>query len=524
MSTVAGSVAEIQQELDYLVRARYPFIMVQTFEESRVENVVMGIAKSRAKKLFVWNCNKGLEQLFDDKSKEGISTAGIEQPQVILKYIDDYQGDAIFILKDFSVFVGKIPKVDRMIKDLVDSLRTTRKTVIVTSTYVQVTADLDKYITVVDFPMPDRVTMGASIDEILSEMRNHPSVKVNVSPGDRELLIEASMGLTLSESNNVLSKAAVRTGRIDSTAIQLVTNEKRQIVRKSGILEFYPAEDSLSDIGGLDNLKLYVQEREGWWTSSVKEFGLAYLKGMVLTGIPGCGKSLTAKVIASSWGLPLLRLDMGKVFDKYVGGSEENIRKALSVSEAVAPCVLWLDEVEKSMSTGGGGDNGTSLRVFGQFLTWMQEKKDPVYVVCTANDLSSLPPEFLRKGRFDEIWFVDLPVKDEIKEILAIHLRKKNRTLSDAEMQSISQDFVGYTGAEVEAALENALWKIFKSKSVLTKDVLVQSIKETKPLSEVMKSQLTSLREMAKGRFRYASSKTEKLVKEEANKEYNVEV
>lgn len=524
MTSGKNSVAEIQQELDYLVRARYPFIMVQTFEEGRVENAVMGIAKSRAKKMFVWNCNKGLDQLFDDKTREPVQVAGIDQPQAILRHIEDYAGDAIFLLKDFGVFIGKIPKVDRMIKDLVDSLRVTRKTVLVTGTYVQVPGDLDKYITVVDFPMPDRATMGASIDELLTEMRSHPAIKVTVSPQDRERLIEASMGLTLSESKNVFSKAAVKTGKIDGSAIQLVTNEKRQIVRKSGILEFYPAEDSLSDIGGLDNLKSYVLEREGWWTSSVKDFGLSYLKGMVLTGIPGCGKSLTAKVIASSWGLPLLRLDMGKVFDKYVGGSEENIRKALSVSEAVAPCVLWLDEVEKSMSTGGGGDNGTSLRVFGQFLTWMQEKKDPVYVVCTANDISTLPPEFLRKGRFDEIWFVDLPVKDEIKEILSIHLRKKNRSLSDLEMQAISQDFIGYTGAEVEAALENALWKIFKSKSPLTKEVLVQSIKETKPLSEVMKSQLTSLREMAKGRFRYASSKTEKLVREEANKEYNVEV
>lgn len=524
MSTGTGSVAEIQQELDYLVRARYPFIMVQTFEEGRVENVVMGIAKSRSKKMFVWNCNKGLEQLYDDKTREAVSVGGSEQPQTILKHIEDYAGDAIFLLKDFGVFVGKIPKVDRMIKDLVDSLRVTRKTVIVSGTYIQVPSDLDKYITVVDFPMPDRITMGAAIDELLSEMRNHPSIRVNISADEKEFLVEASMGLTLSESKNVFSKAAVKTGRIDSSAIQLVTNEKRQIVRKSGILEFYPAEDSLDDVGGLDNIKKYVQEREGWWTSSVKEFGLSYLKGMVLTGIPGCGKSLTAKVIASSWGLPLLRLDMGKVFDKYVGGSEENIRKALSVSEAVAPCVLWLDEVEKSMSTGGGGDNGTSLRVFGQFLTWMQEKKDPVYVVCTANDLSTLPPEFLRKGRFDEIWFVDLPVKDEIKEILGIHLRKKNRTLSDLEMQSVAQEFIGYTGAEVEAALENALWKVFKDKTPLTKDVLVQSIKETKPLSEVMKKQLTDLREMAKGRFRYASSKVDKMVKEEANREYSVEV
>lgn len=517
------SLVDVVSELDYLVRARYPFIAIETFEESRVETAVSTIAFSRNKKFYVWNCNKGLVEKLQNDDERVISDQALKQPPNILQHIDECQQDAIFMVQDFGVFLGKVPKVDRQVKDVVKSLHTTRKTVIFTGTQVKIPPDLEKYVTVVDFPMPDRTVMLENLNKMIDDFDKHPNITVDIDEQGRERLVEAAMGLTISEAKNVFSRAVVQTGKLSVDAVDMVTNEKRQIIRKSGILEFYPAGGTMDDIGGLDNLKEYIHERNNWWTKEAVDYGLSYLKGIVLVGIPGCGKSLTAKVLANFWKLPLLRLDMGKVFDKFVGGSEENIRMALKTAEAVSPCVLWIDEVEKSMSS-GNGDNGTSRRVFGQFLTWMQEKDEPVFVACTANDISILPPEFLRKGRFDELFFVDLPTISELEDIVCIHLKKKGRTLKEADVKAIAQECDGYSGAEVEAALESAMWNTFRSGEELTKEVFIEKVKESEPLSVVMKDGLAGLREMAKGRFRYASSQRNEQVKGDANQVLEVEM
>ena len=524
-----GTIIEVAQELDYLVRARYPFIAIQTYEEQRVVAVAKRIAFSRTKRLFIWNCNRGVwEETEAGEVLQGNEEKQVNQPQKILEYVDNMKSDSIFVLQDFQMFIGKNPKVDRQIKDVVEALQTTRKTIIVTGTMIQTNDDLEKYITVVDFPMPDREVLGNVLEDMIEEVKglSTAGVRVDLEDEDKERLIEAARGLTISETKNVFSKSVVSTGVLDEKAVDIVTNEKRQIVRKSGILEFYPKTGSMADIGGLDNLKGYIQERDHWWTSDVLDFGLSYLKGIVIVGIPGTGKSLTAKTMASEWGLPLVRLDMSAIFNKYVGGSEENIKKAMNTAEAVSPCVLWIDEVEKAMAV-GSGDNGTSRRVFGQFLTWMQEKSSAVYVVCTANKVSGdggLPPEFLRKGRFDDVFFVPLPSEDERVEIIGIHLQKKSRELSEEEMREVAIAAEGYSGAELEAAVENGLWKTFKDRADLTKDILIESVTETKPLSDTMKGEIDALQEWAKGRVRYASSQTDRIVKAEQVQDLTIEV
>jgi len=522
------TVMEVAQELDYLVRARYPVIAVQTYEEQRVLSVAKKIAFSRNKELYLWNCNRGLMHVTEHgDTVQDLSDGGLTQPQQILSHVEACKNDAVFVLQDFQVFIGKNPKIDRQVKDLVEALHQSRKTVIITGTHIEVPSDLDKYITLLDFPMPDREVLREALDDLIDRVSGMDSnVTVRLTDADREELVEAAKGLTVSETKLAAAKTVVATGRIDSDSARSIIQEKRQIIRKSGTLEFYPASEDLADIGGLDALKEYIQERDHWWNQEVLDFGLKYLKGVVLIGVPGSGKSLTAKTMASHWGLPLIRLDMSRIFDKYVGGSEENIRKAMHVAEAVAPCVLWLDEVEKAMAT-GSGDNGTSRRVLGQFLTWMQEKESPVFVVCTANKVTGdggLPPEFLRKGRFDELWFVDLPTLEERAEIVDIHLRKKGREFAREDVERIAEEADGYTGAEIEAALEAALWKCYSAKTELTAEMFIESLKRSTPLKDTMSQELAATREWAKGRVRYASNAAGATVMSEAEQSIQLEI
>jgi SpoVK/Ycf46/Vps4 family AAA+-type ATPase len=529
------TVMEVAQELDYLVRARYPFVAVETYEEARVLSVMRKIAATSVpeKQLYVWNCSRGLWriELATGTEIQNREWKDVKQPQRILTWIEEQSCPpnrdglmAIYVLQDFQMFIGKNPAVDRQIKDLVTGLQGNKATVIVTGTAVSVPPDLEKHITLIDFPLPDRAVLKAAIEEVLRKMpKLEKPVPVDLDETQKAALVEASTGLTVTETRNALGKAAVKKARLDTSAIEIVTSEKKQIIRKSGILEFYAADESLADIGGLDLLKRYIEERDGWWSEEAQAFGMDYLKGIVLIGIPGTGKSLTAKTMASTWGLPLIRLDMSAIYAKYVGSSESNIRKAIQTAESVAPCVLWVDEVEKAMAS-GSGDNGTSRRVFGQFLTWLQEKTSPVFVACTANDVSQLPPEFLRKGRVDDLYFVDLPTEEELVEILDIHVRKRGREMSEEDRIEVAKACEGYSGAEIEAAVQDALWKVYRDKGELTKDVLIECVKATKPLSRTMGKELASIKEWAKGRVRFASTPADESVRREAEQSMEIEV
>jgi SpoVK/Ycf46/Vps4 family AAA+-type ATPase len=330
---------------------------------------------------------------------------------------------------------------------------------------------------------------------------------VELNAVQAESLVAAAHGLTLAEAENAFAKAIAQDNRLDGSDLRLILDEKSQVIRKSGLLEYYDTDQAIADVGGLATLKTWLKRRQNAFSDAARDFGLPSPKGLLLLGVQGCGKSLTAKAIATSWKLPLVRLDMGRIYSGLVGSSEENLRKAIRAVESLAPVVLWVDEVEKGLAgaNGGGGDTGVSARVFGTLLTWLQEKTSPVFVVATANRIESLPPELLRKGRFDEIFFVDLPTEAEREEIIKIQLRKRKRDPAGFPIAELAKATVNFSGAEIEQLVVAGLYDAFADSVELTPAHLFAAAKETPPLAVTMAEDVARLREWARTRTRPAT-------------------
>ncbi len=383
-----------------------------------------------------------------------------------------------------------------------------RRNLVFLSPVLKVPAELESSVAIVDFELPNRNAIGKIVDRILRSLPPELPLRIREDEDYRERVIEAALGLTAEEAENVYSKSLVRTRCFD---IDTILGEKKHIIRKSGLLEFYESRAGFGDVGGLEVLKGWLNKRQAAFSKRARDFGLPLPKGILLVGVPGCGKSLTAKAVGAMWQLPLLRLDVGKVFSSLVGSSEENIRKAIKTAEAVAPSILWLDELEKGFSgTGSSGqsDGGTTARVFGSFITWLQEKSSPVFVIATANDVSQLPPELLRKGRFDEIFFVDLPTEDERASITAIHLERKNRNPDEFNIDMLVKATQGFSGSEIEQGIVSALFDAFEfgDGRDINDEILQQAVSEIIPLSYTAKEKIDYLREWARARARRASA------------------
>ncbi|HVR82898.1 MAG TPA: AAA family ATPase, partial [Planctomycetota bacterium] len=346
------------------------------------------------------------------------------------------------------------------------------------------------------------------LDRIVQEVKQQPNIKIDIAPESRERLLKAALGLTLSEAENVFAKILVNGGRLSEEDIQAVFSEKRQIIRKSGLLDYYDTDTRFDQVGGMQYLKEWLKKRALAFADKARDFGLPPPKGVFLLGVQGCGKSLCAKAVSGLWGMPLLRLDVGRMFGSLVGSSEENMRRAIQVAESIAPVILWIDEIEKAMAgskSSGSTDSGTTARVFGTFLTWLSEKKSSVFVIATANNISDLPPELLRKGRFDEIFFVDLPNDEERREIFRIHLNLRKRDAAGFDVETLSREAAGFSGAEIEEAIVSALYDAFSEDKPLTTAHIEKALGETVPLSRTMESELARLRAWADGRARLAT-------------------
>jgi SpoVK/Ycf46/Vps4 family AAA+-type ATPase len=343
------------------------------------------------------------------------------------------------------------------------------------------------------------------LEVVLDRLARTPGVKINLSGSGREKLVQAALGLTAAQAQRVFAKAIVADGVLEDHDVELVTEEKRQVIRESEALEFYPATETIEDVGGLEALKQWLRLRERALTREAREYGLPPPRGIALIGIPGTGKSLVAKMIAGLWRLPLFRLDAGALFGSLVGESEERTRRALRLAEAAGQAILWIDEIEKALAH-GGLDSGTSTRVFASILTWMQEKTAPVFVVGTANSISSLPPELLRKGRFDEIFFLDLPTEAERAEILAVHLRKRRRRAEDFDLERLARESEGYVGAELEQAVIDGMYVGFSEGRPLRTEDVAQALKRLVPLSISQRETVQVLRAwLQEGRAQSAS-------------------
>jgi hypothetical protein len=497
---------QFQEELILYFKARFTLIYIVSPEEERVLKEIADACEHAGKPAYSWDIADGFIALTEATGRVDKPT---KDPLSALEMIQKIDQDAVFVLKDFHDMWGdknkNNPQVTRKIKNVAQALRQTKKNIIVTSHQAKIPDELIDQAYIVDYPPPD----FEGIKHILQVFTDIPNIKVNLTDLGRDRLIRSALGLTANQSQRVFAKAIVKKGSLDEQDIDLVTREKKAIIRESGALEFFSATDTINQIGGLDILKSWLASRENCFSREAMEYGLTSPKGLLLVGIPGTGKSLTAKVVSGLWQQPLIRLDMGAVFGSLVGQSEENIRKALRLAETVSPCVLWIDEVEKGLSE-SGGDSGTSTRVFGTLLSWMEEKDKPVFVVCTANNISRIPPEFSRAGRFDAIFFLDLPIFKERKEIFQVHLLKRRPVIDDYDLDLLASESEGYVGAEIEQTIIAAMVRAFNDgqREFTTEDILhvLNSRDEVVPISTSQKENIDSLRRwLVEGRARSAS-------------------
>lgn len=499
-----------------LIRARHPILLVETHEGDRVIAAVEAVASSpnlrRSRRVVAYTVSKGLHV----PGQQGKATA----PDAALLEAAKAQEPTIFVFFDLHHFLGAQgrpaePMMVRAVQDAATAFRTGEvpHTLLIVSPGLTLPADLEKEVTVVDLPLPTAEEIEGVLEDITGA--NASSIVVDLSPDDRQRLIQAAQGLTLGEAENAFARAIASDRRLDASDIALVLDEKRQTIRKSGLLEFIPSEGSMEDVGGLENLKKWLNKRNGSWLPEAQRWSIPAPKGVLITGVPGCGKSLTATCMATLWGLPLLRLDIGRVFSGLVGSSEQNMRGALRLAEAVSPSILWIDEIEKGFGSSGSGDSGTSQRVLGTFLTWMQEKKSPVFVIATANKINVLPPEFLRKGRFDEIFFVDLPTKEERSHIWRIQLEKRlthssessgDFAITEDSLVSLAGQTEGFSGAEIAEAVVSACFEAFSERRRLNEKDLRRAIDNTVPLSVTMAEEINETREWASKRAVAATS------------------
>lgn len=518
---------DVKQHLSNLFKARFPAIYVPTWEEGRVTELIHSIAEDErlirtVRALYIWSQTEGM--VCYDTGKIITDT---KPPVKAMEFILKCEEAAIFILKDFHVYFGAHNSkpdfaVIRKIRDAVGELKNSAvpKSMVFLSPSVVLPEDLQKEVTIVEFGLPDLDEIQEVLDEMIIANGQGGKIEICLSNAEKIQMCKAALGLTLQEVENALARAMVETGRLSINELNIIMDEKNQVIKKTGMLEFIKSDLSIDDVGGLENLKRWLLKRNRSWTDSASKYNLPAPKGVLITGVPGCGKSLTAKAISAVWKLPLLRLDMGKIFSGIVGSTEENMRKAIQTAEAVSPSILWIDEIEKGFSgvSASGGDGGISSRIFGTFLTWMQDKTKAVFVVATANNISNLPSEMLRKGRFDEIFFVDLPTAKERKDIFRLHLKKRltnpeisgNIIINDSFLEELSELTEGFAGAEIEQIVIASLFEAFSQDRPLEAEDLYKVSRNMVPLSVTQSEQIMQIRNWANVRAVAATAREDR--------------
>lgn len=502
----------MQEKLSVLIQAQYPLIYVVTSEEERSEQAIAQIAqeKNQQQRLYVWTVTHGIVEYGQGRNVTQHNTVS---PEAAIQWVVNQRDPGIYIFKDLHPYITS-PGTNRWLRDAIASFKGTSKAIILMSPVLEVPVELEKEVVVLDFPLP---TMK-ELDKVLHQQLERTRSK-RLSTETREKLVKAALGLTHDEAEKVYRKAYVTAGKLTNSEVDIVLSEKQQLIRRNGILEYIEEDETLDAVGGLEELKRWLRQRSNAFTERARDYGLPQPKGMLILGVPGCGKSLIAKTTSRLWGLPLLRLDMGRVYDgSTVGKSEANLRSALKTAESISPAILFIDELDKAFAGGAGSadsDGGTSSRIFGSFLTWMQEKDSPVFVMATANRIERLPGEFLRKGRFDEIFFVDLPTLEEREEIFRIHLQKRRSDITRFDLDQLAKISDGFSGAEVEQALIAAMYEAFAQEREFTQLDIIAAIKATLPLSKTMTEQVTALRDWARQRARPAAASVADYIRQE---------
>lgn len=504
-----------EKDLLNLIKANVSVIQIVSYETLRIHAMLVKSALELKRDLYVWNRVEGLKKWNDAKKNWVENDPEMREGEQIFNFFDK-EANVILLLEDFYPdLTEEHPGNIRRVRN-VALKNEPNKTLVLSQPQRNLPFELEKEVHILELPYPDITDIKAIYQKVCDKWE----IKNSDNP-DSELL-DAALGLTIMEAEKAFSLAYIENNSLTSSEVPLVIREKENVIKKSGYLEYYHPKEEIKDVGGLDNLKKWLEKRGRGFDKGASDFGLTTPRGILLLGIPGTGKSLTAKAIGNLWHFPLLRLDMGKIFGGIVGQSESNIRGALNIAEAIAPSILWIDEIEKAMSgisSSGSTDGGTTSRVLGTFLTWMQEKTKPVFVVATANDISQLPPELLRKGRMDEIFFVDLPTAKERKEIISIHLKRKKREPEEFDIVKLADESKGFSGAELEEAIKEALFSAFDKEREIKDEDIIEAIKDTFPLSRTMHETIDKMRIWAKSRAVSASAEEPEKIDSENGKD-----
>ncbi len=485
-------------EIKRLIAAKYSLVYLITYEENRVCSMLEEIAKSGFSTplaYYDWSATEGL------RGPQG-TIPDTENPVKAIDAVIKAKDGALIAMRDLHIFLRDDPMVVRKLRDAYKRISSQVKTIFIVSSMLVLPEELTKEVVVIDFPMPTYTELEKLFDAVV---KAHKNMRVELTPDDKVDFIKAAMGLTYDEAKNAFTRACLGRTVLTPAQVEIVIKEKSQQVRREGILDYVPVNYGIDSVGGLKALKEWLAKRTRFFTKEAREFGLSMPKGILLTGVSGCGKSLCAQAISSYWKLPLMRLDLAKVYGGTIAAPEETLRRALKTVEAVSPAILWIEEIEKGVAGYKEGDRGTTARIFSTFLTWMQEKKSPVFVCATANEIHLLPPELLRKGRFDEIFFVDLPREDERIEIFEVHIRKRKQDPKKFNLLHLAKATEGFSGAEIEQVVVSGLFEAFNEKRPLTEQDLYKAIGHTVPLSTTMAEQIKEIKRWADTRAVKAS-------------------
>lgn len=485
------------RDLEMLLLSHHPLLFLETDEAERAE-VLLDHAADHAKiPFFLWSAATGLclegtgQPIYGTKSLAGV-----------LGHIGASPVEALYFLKDAAGYLGE-PDVQAQLTHAAAPLSKHRGAIVLAGSSLELPLSLLKRFAHVKLEPPSAAEYGAFLSALVTELRGRMDIAVQLDKATLERLLQSLSGLTFFEVQKIVTRVLVEHRVLDANLLSAVSEAKRDAVSKSGVLEYFPADETLGHIAGLDNLKRWLRQRKAVFLEPERatDFGLSSPRGVLVLGVPGCGKSLCAKAVAQEWGIPLVRLDPSRLYNKFVGESEKNLERAMRVAEAMAPIVLWIDEIEKAFGANGESeDGGLSQRIFGTLLSWMQEKKKPVFVFATCNAVDKLPPELMRKGRFDELFFVDLPTLDARKEIFRLHIERKKRSAARFELEALAAMTDGFSGAEIEQAVVSALYAAYDRGVELSTELLKEEVLRTHPLSRTMAESIAELRAWAQGR------------------------
>lgn len=491
------SLNSTMHDFKVFINSCHPLVIIETAEEKRVHRLLSSTASQLNMELEEWTVTYGIKNK-QNKTK----LLDTQKPPGLISYLTQRRGEVIFLLKDFHSCLNDLILI-RSFRELLDKFKKTRSTLFLTGSHIKLPPEIDHPAIHYELKNPSEKELKQLIQNVYSALAIKHKIAYRLDKEGEKALLAALHGMTIDQARQALAFAFLEGEALTYEDIPEILNKKTNLINKGGILEFVPPTENHSQLGGFNRLKNWLNKIQVGFSEEARKVNLPLPKGILMVGVPGCGKSLAAKVVAKRWNFPLLKLDTGRLFSKYIGESEKNFRKCIKIAETMAPSVLWIDEIEKALPSGGeaDSDSGLSRRLFGAFLTWLQEKKKAVFVVATANQIHQMPPELLRKGRFDEIFFVDLPSKEAREEIFKIHLAQRNLTPENYKIDLLAEKARDMSGAEIEQSVLSSLYQSLHKKTNHNTDLILEELQQTIPLSHSRKDLIENLRNRYKTRF-----------------------